>query len=355
MLNPEQLQLAKGFKAELCTSCQRGNRALGGDDRGYKGRLIASDQYGIFTASRRQNWVRILEDLHRKNRRADWPARGFSGRLTARTLWGTAAASPGTAGAIPGIDTDGDDQLDKVETLKNSGGVGTWPSRFILTPDGKNLFVIAGNHTLVPDLATRRNPSAFEEDLLLPRHRMPVAMRATSARRGWICQVTPDGKKWDLISSGYRNPYGLALNNHGELFTYDADMEWDYGTPWYRPTRVNQSSAAVNTVGVPDGKWPAHYPDSLRQQLISARVARPAQSLAQELTSRKGTEKHFTFWTGPLDHLRHPPYTRRRLIYRHRETFVAGKKLPGTDLYSTATERCTLPLVAAGLSPPSTE
>ncbi len=28
---------------------------------------------------------------------------------------------------------------------------------------------------------------------------------------------------------GYRNQYDIALNQDGELFTYDADMEWDFG------------------------------------------------------------------------------------------------------------------------------
>ena len=40
---------------------------------------------------------------------------------------------------------------------------------------------------------------------------------------------------------GYRNPYDLAFNRHGDLFTYDSDMEWDVNTPWYRPTRVSQA------------------------------------------------------------------------------------------------------------------
>ena len=51
-------------------------------------------------------------------------------------------------------------------------------------------------------------------------------------------QTDQDGKNWKLISMGYRNQYDAAFNRDGELFTYDADMEWDMNTPWYRPTRV---------------------------------------------------------------------------------------------------------------------
>ena len=44
--------------------------------------------------------------------------------------------------------------------------------------------------------------------------------------------------RWKLIASGFRNLFDAAFNRDGELFTYDADMEWDFNTPWYRPTRV---------------------------------------------------------------------------------------------------------------------
>jgi glucose/arabinose dehydrogenase len=33
----------------------------------------------------------------------------------------------------------------------------------------------------------------------------------------------------------------MDFNADGELFAYDADMEWDMGSPWYRPTRVTHA------------------------------------------------------------------------------------------------------------------
>ena len=81
---------------------------------------------------------------------------------------------------------------------------------------------------------------------------------------GYIVSTDPDGKTWELWSSGYRNPYDFGFNADGEIFAYDADMEWDLGMPWYRPTRVNHATSG-SELGWRSGtaKWPAAYPDSL--------------------------------------------------------------------------------------------
>src|SRR5579872_6079952 len=48
------------------------------------------------------------------------------------------------------------------------------------------------------------------------------------------------------------------------MFTYDADMEWDMGMPWYRPTRVvHATSGSEFGWRSGTGKWPAYYVDSL--------------------------------------------------------------------------------------------
>ena len=79
----------------------------------------------------------------------------------------------------------------------------------------------------------------WDEDLLLPRQWDAGGHAAgVLAPGGWIAATDPDGKEWELLTVGFRNAYDMALNADGELFTYDADMEWDMGLPWYRPTRV---------------------------------------------------------------------------------------------------------------------
>jgi hypothetical protein len=67
-----------------------------------------------------------------------------------------------------------------------------------------------------------------------------------------------------MVSIGYRNQYDFAFNADGEMFAYDADMEWDLGSPWYRPTRVvHATSGSEFGWRSGTGKWPAYYVDSL--------------------------------------------------------------------------------------------
>ena len=81
---------------------------------------------------------------------------------------------------------------------------------------------------------------------------------------GTILRTDTNGSFVEMVAGGFRNPYDFAFNADGELFTYDADMEWDIGTPWYRPTRVNHVPPGAE-LGWRSGwaKWPEYYLDSL--------------------------------------------------------------------------------------------
>ncbi len=140
------------------------------------------------------------------------------------------------------------------------------PHAVILSPDGKSLFVAAGNHTTLPAVvAGSKIPQNWNEDHLLPR-RWDANGHAAGilAPGGWICNVDPSGKEWNVYSMGYRNQYDIAFNADGELFTYDSDMEWDFGSPWYRPTRIcHATSGSEFGWRSGTGTWPAYYEDSL--------------------------------------------------------------------------------------------
>ncbi|MCO5052088.1 MAG: DUF1080 domain-containing protein [Verrucomicrobiae bacterium] len=163
-------------------------------------------------------------------------------------------------------DTNGDDQLDTVELLRGLGGGGDHGWHGVLPgPDGQSIYVIAGNQTVPPTLKASRVPLHWGEDQLL--RRLPDAggfMTEALAPGGVVYRVSPNGQDWEMVASGFRNIYDAAFDRNGELFTYDADMEWDVGAPWYRPTRIcHVTSGAEFGWRNGSGKWPAYYPDSV--------------------------------------------------------------------------------------------
>lgn len=182
------------------------------------------------------------------------------------SLYLSVNGGPGS-GLYRARDTNGDDQFDEVRKLKDIRGGGEHgPHALRLSPDGKSIYLIAGNSTNPPaKFDHSRIPTNWSEDLLLPRQWDARGhARGRLAPGGWIAKTDPDGKTWEIISMGYRNPYDMDFNADGELFAYDADMEWDMGTPWYRPTRVvHATSGSEFGWRSGTGKWPTYFPDSL--------------------------------------------------------------------------------------------
>ena len=138
-------------------------------------------------------------------------------------------------------DTDGDDRADVVELIaKSRGGIQEHGPHTILTgPDGFQ-YVLYGNHAH-PDVALDpASPSRrMREDHLLDRFVDPRG-HANSIRvpGGTTHRLDLENNTWSQFAGGYRNPFDMAANLEGEIFAYDADMEWDVGLPWFRPTRV---------------------------------------------------------------------------------------------------------------------
>jgi putative heme-binding domain-containing protein len=163
-------------------------------------------------------------------------------------------------------DSNGDDQLDNVERLKKIDGSGEHgPHAVLLHPDQKSLVIVCGNGTKPMEVSDSAVPKNWQFDNLIPR--IPDGngfMKDVPPPGGCIYKIDPEGKTWTLLSSGYRNEYDAAFNSWGDLFTYDADMEWDVNTPWYRPTRVClASSGSEYGWRNGSGKWPPYYIDTL--------------------------------------------------------------------------------------------
>src|SRR5262249_38529540 len=175
------------------------------------------------------------------------------------------ANSPARSGLYRVRDTDGDDRFDRVEELRRFDGEGEHgPHGVVLGPSGRHLYIVGGNGSyLAGPPESSAIPAPWREDRLQRRIGASDGGFGPTRPGGWICRTDPEGRSFELVAMGFRNPYDLAFNPDGELFTFDSDMEWDAGTPWYRPTRVNHVIDGAD-FGWRAGtsKWPEDYPDS---------------------------------------------------------------------------------------------
>ena len=166
------------------------------------------------------------------------------------------------------IDRDEDGAFETREVLAElpyGSRYGHGMNQIVAGPDGM-LYVIIGNDVQMPtNLAASSTYGTPREDWLLPS---PHDL-GQDDRVGYVIRFDPstsganDGT-WEVIAGGFRNPFDLAFNRDGECFTWDADMEWDAGLPWYRPTRLNHVVAGGEygwRWG--SGKWPTFFADSL--------------------------------------------------------------------------------------------
>ncbi len=167
----DRIKAPKGFKVELLYTVPRDTQGswvnLAVDP---KGRLIASDQYG-------------------KLYRVTPPGIGTEpGEIKVEPIPVEIGEAQGLLWAFDSLyvvvnasgkfqsglyrvkDTNGDDVLDKVEQLRKLEGNGEHgPHAVSLAPDGKSLYVVAGNATKLPELSGSDVPRDWGEDNLLPR------------------------------------------------------------------------------------------------------------------------------------------------------------------------------------------
>ncbi|MDZ4779663.1 MAG: c-type cytochrome [Planctomycetia bacterium] len=227
-----------------------------------KGRLIVGDQYGKLY---RVTPPAIGQQGEIKLEPIDLEVGGAHGLLYAfDSLYIMVNDTDQQHGLYRARDTDGDDKYDEIKLLRalEAGGEHGAHS-MVVTPDGKSLAIVVGNQSKITEFAKSRVPNNWGEDNLITR--IPTGfMDGSMAPQGWIATCDPNGENWELLAVGFRNQFDLAYNHQGELFTYDADMEWDIGVPWYRPTRINHvTSGAEYGFRNGSGKWPEHYIDSL--------------------------------------------------------------------------------------------
>ncbi len=260
----ESFRITEGFRAELVYTVPLESEgswvSLAVDPRG---RLLASDQVsGLY----RITLPTIDRSLKRPRvERLDVSIGGAQGLLFAFGSLYAVVNGRGT-GLYRLRDTDGDDQFDQQQLLCEFDGVGEHgPHAVVLGPRGESLYLVGGNGCFPAKAPERsRVPRGWQEDRLLTRTSASDGTWGRNRNGGWVCKTDRDAKRLELVAMGLRNPYDIAFNTDGELFTFDADMEWDVGTPWYRPTRVNHVvSGADFGWRAGTSKWPDWYFDSV--------------------------------------------------------------------------------------------
>lgn len=330
----DAIKTLPGFKIERLYSVPKDEQgswvSMTSDD---KGRIIASDQYG--------GLYRVTPEKDAESTKIEKLEVDIGEAQGMLYTWNALYVVVNKGGKYQSglyrvTDTNNDDQFDKVEMLKKiEGGGEHGPHGIRRGPDDK-LYLIAGNFTKPPEGSEGRSPHYnWAEDLLLPRNpdgggHDPHIM----APGGWLARTDKDGKEWELVCAGLRNSYDIDLNDEGEVFTFDSDMEWDTGTPWYRPTRVNHLvSGGEFGWRNGTGKWPEYYIDSLGA-VVNIGLGSPTGvtfGTGAKFPAKYQQALFINDWTYGKIYAVH--LTPEGASYTGTfETFIEGKPLPVTDI-----------------------
>jgi putative heme-binding domain-containing protein len=341
----DKLKLLPGFKAEHLYSPSENNQgswvSMTFDD---KGRMITSDQYGglfrlkipaIGSGSTKPTVEKLSVG---KDTLGMGYAQGLLYAFNSLYVMVNNRSNPRfpkSSGLYRLQDTDNDDQFDKITLLRELKGEGEHgPHSIVLSPDKKSLIVVAGNHTDVPPMDAYRLPSNWKEDNLFPLIKDPRGhANDRMAPGGWVATTDPEGKRWELLGAGFRNEFDVAFNENGDMFTYDSDMEWDFGTPWYRPTRIcHVSSGAEFGWRTGNSKWLPGNPDNL-PPLLNIGQGSPTNVFygANAKFPQKYRQSLYAFdWSFGIIYSIH--LKPKGATYEgEREEFISGSPLPLTD------------------------
>lgn len=336
VIQPAEIGVLPGFRVELLHTVPKSEQgswvSMTIDP---KGRVIACDQYGglyrMTPTPVGSHQIAPVEQLKAK-------AGGAHGLLYAfDSLYVMVNEQGGRTGLWRLRDTNGDDQFDEERQLRKiQGGGEHGPHAIVLSPDGQSLYIANGNHTKLPEgMEYSRIPRHWDEDQIVPRlWDANGHARGILAPGGYICRTDPDGTAFELVSHGFRNEYDIAFNALGDIVTYDSDMEWDAGMPWYRPTRIYvATSASEFGWRSGSGKWPSHYPDCL-PGLVDVGPGSPTGVESGKGARFPAKYQHAVFandWTyGTMYAIHLTPHGGAYQAVK--EEFITGKPLPLTDL-----------------------
>jgi putative heme-binding domain-containing protein len=320
--DPATLTLPPGFKAELIRSAQPGEDSWVSMAFDPQGRItLGKEKKGLLRltlSGSGDQKVEVIDDELLECRGLLY-AHGslFANANVSKTLFRL-------------TDADGDGVFEKRQPLvKTEGGVGHGRNHIKLGPDG-DIYVAHGNNVLIPKNLDPDSPlKNYANDQLIPNPWDNSMFDGNvELPAGHILRVKPDGSKVTLLAGGLRNPLDIAFNHEGDLFTFDADMERDVGTPWYMPTRVLQIVPGADfgwRRGT--GRYPAWYADTL-PSVIDIGLSSPTGiyfGYGAEFPQKYQDALYLLDWSyGRIIAVHFGPNVTQ-------ETFVAGRPLNVTD------------------------
>ena len=278
------LTLPEGFTAELLASAQAGEGSWVAITFDAKGRAVISPQDGGLSIAEipgvsRSNDGSMWAGESTELKPLDAPIRGAQGLcFVGQDLYANGTGPDGRLGLWRFRDPTGDGSFEEAKCLlAYEGDAGEHGPHAVVPGPGGALFVAIGNHTRLPaaivqystDEVPGRAPTSpldfFGEDRIDARMWDPRGHAVgVYSPGGLVVRVDPTTEQATVFAGGFRNAYDHCFNAEGELFTYDSDMEWDIGAPWYRAPRVVHVVQG-GEFGWRSGSaaWPEWYPDSL--------------------------------------------------------------------------------------------
>ncbi|QDV84000.1 family 16 glycoside hydrolase [Planctomycetes bacterium TBK1r] len=260
-LRPQEIYAPAGFVVEQIYEVPKEQGSWVSLATDPQGRLYASDQggAGLYRVTLRPGTAPTIEKV------SEGQLAGVSGAQGLHWAQDSLWFHRNGGNLMRLSDSDGDDVLDVAETYPGTTGGGEHGNHAVLPmPDGKGLYLDGGNAAPLASHSRSRVPTWYEGHLLPRMWDSNGHARGRLAPGGWVTELDVASKQQVVRTIGFRNQYDIALNRHGDLFAYDADMEWDLGLPWYRPTRIClAASGADYGWRSGSGKWPTYYEDSL--------------------------------------------------------------------------------------------
>ena len=258
---PEMITVRNGFRVELLRSAEPNEGSWICMTFDPKGRIIVSPQ----GENRPLLRMTLEKDSVANVEKIDAPISYAMGLLHAFDSLYVNGIGPNGSGLYRLIDANKNDRYETNELhfLKGFKGGSEHGYHALAVGPDKKIYVLNGNGTKLPEGISPKSPYRnYAEDALTGARGDDLP--GTKAPNCHVLRTDPDGKEWELFAGGMRNAFDMDFNSDGELFTFDSDNEWDWGVPWYRPTRIVHLVSGGDA-GWRDGTrmWRENYPDAV--------------------------------------------------------------------------------------------